>query len=360
MADLAVTKDTPFVEADDTFHTLSDDPYEVETNWWCLNWPGRRMGAWLHTGVKPNQKTFTSRIFVWDEKGSDPQRLAYYNLLTDQPMPENPDLRDITFPNGGYRLKMQKPLMDYYVTYADSERNFSIEFEFKAVHPPHRFTPGEPPAMFNPHLDQLGKYTGVMNLAGEKIDIDCWSVRDRTWGPRGGAHSQSQKKEYLEGKYRVRDPGGPIWRQVERERGRGRVQYIFGHTDDQTGFLSFCRPQDGDSKGWSPMNMGWLLKDGTFGRLDKTQSAMKVYRNRDTGWSEHMEVRLADDRGRSMEAEGFAVSYMCENQAGATALMRWEYDGKIGWGEDQDGWNPQHFQKMLRAMRDTGLGQNVA
>src|SRR5262249_23346600 len=46
---------------------------------------------------------------------------------------------------------------------------------------------------------------------------------------------------------------------------------IFGHTDDQTGFLSFVRPQDGDAKGRSPLNMGWLLKDGRFVRLDKTK-----------------------------------------------------------------------------------------
>ena len=52
-----------------------------------------------------------------------------------------------------------------------------------------------------------------------------------------------------------------------------------------------------------------------------------------------------------MEAEGFTVSHMCENAAGSNALMRWEYDGKIGWGEDQDGWRVDHFQKMLRALR---------
>jgi hypothetical protein len=33
--------------------------------------------------------------------------------------------------------------------------------------------------------------------------------------------------------------------------------------------------------------------------------------------------------------------------------MRWEYDGKIGWGEDQDGWRVDHFQKMMRALRAT-------
>ena len=64
-----------------------------------------------------------------------------------------------------------------------------------------------------------------------------------------------------------------------------------------------------------------------------------------------MEVDLVDRTGRSMWAEGAAVSYICEHAAGANALMRWEYDGRIGWGEDQDGWRLDHFRKMLTALR---------
>lgn len=67
-----------------------------------------------------------------------------------------------------------------------------------------------------------------------------------------------------------------------------------------------------------------------------------------------MEVELVDVTGRSMEAEGFAVSHMCEHGTGSNALMRWEFDGKIGWGEDQDGWKPDHFAELVRALRDTG------
>jgi hypothetical protein len=246
---------------------------------------------------------------------------------------------------------MLKSLMDYHVGYQDRDADFALDVEHRSVHPPRRFTPGEAPAMHNPHLDQLGRITGELTLHGERIPIDCYSVRDRTWGPRGGHHSQSQKPEYMRGDYRVARPGGSRWREIERERGRGRIQYIFGHTDDRTGFLSFVRPQDGDAHGWSPMNVGWLLKDGVFQRLDKTKSSTRNYRDPRTGWSAHMEVDMTDVTGRTMQAEGFAVSYMSENATGANALMRWEYEGKIGWGEDQDGWRLDHFTKMLRALR---------
>ena len=350
---MQITEDTPFSPEDDCYHTLTVNPFDLETNWWCFNIPERKIGCWVHAAYYPNGNKVRWRLFVWDERGADPARLAYYKVMDDVPMPENPDLRDITFPQGGYSLKMLKPLMDYELTYADPERDFALEFTFRACHPPHRFTPGEAPCVNNPHIDQLGKYEGTLTLFGERIPINCWSVRDRTWGPREGHHSSSQKSIYVRGGTKVLHPGGPKWREIERQRGKGRIQYIFGHTDDQTGFLSFVRPQDGDAKGRSPLNMGWLLKDGRFTRLDKEKSWMKNYRDHKTGWSQHMEVMLVDREGRSMEAEGFAVSHMCEHGSGANALMRWEYDGKTGWGEDQDGWRIGHFTEMLEALRAT-------
>lgn len=346
-----ITRDTPFSAEDDGYHQPTDNPLDLETNWWAFNVAERRIGGWLHAAYYPNRSTVTWRVFVWDDKGADPSRLAYYKKVEDAPMPADPDLRNITFPQGGYKLKMLTPLMDYHVTYQDAERHFGIEFEHRSVHPPHRFTPGEAPCLTNPHIDQLGRMTGILTLHGERIAIDCFSVRDRTWGPREGAHAASQKPEYVRGETSVLHRGGPRWREIERERGRGRIEYIFGHTDASTGFLSFVRPQDGDAKGWSPLNMGWLLKDGIFTRLDKTKSAMRNYRNKDSGWSEHMEVMLVDESGRSMEAEGFAVSHMCEHGSGANALFRWEYDGKVGWGEDQDGWRVPHFSRLVQALR---------
>ena len=343
-----ITRDTPFTAEDDRYHKLSDNPLDLETNWWAINIPERRIGIWLHAAYYPNRDMVRSRVFAWDPSGYDPSRLLYYRN-TEDAMPPEPDLRDIQFPNGGYSLKVVKPLMEYRVEYFDPDANFGVEFDFVAAHPPHRFTPGEPPAMHNPHIDQLGRFTGMLTLRGEKIPIDCWSVRDRTWGPREGAHASSQK--YKDRPTKILHPGGPRWREIERERGRGRIQYIFGHADDQTGFLSFVRPQDGDTQGRSPLNMGWLLKDGKFGRIDKTRSWMKNWRSVQTGFSEHMEALIVDEDGRSMEAEGQSFAHMSEHGNGSNALMRWEFDGRTGWGEDQDGWKNDHFARMLRALR---------
>ncbi len=342
--------DAPFTPEDDRYHALSDDPYETETNWWSFNIPDRKIGGWIHTPYYPNRKTVTWRIFVWDDQGYDPARLAYYKRVEEAPMPDDPDLRDITFPKGGYSLKVLEPCMKYQLSYADSERNFGLEFIHTGAHPPHRFQPGEPPFIQTPHFDQLGHVQGVLTLRGEKIPIDCWSVRDRTWGPRGGPYAAS-RKVYADDASRLLHAGGPRWRRIERERGRGRIQYIFGHAGPDAGFLGFVRVQDGEASGWAPMNVGWLLKDGVFGRLDKSRSSMINFRDHRTGWSSHMQVDLADDLGRTLEVEGASVSRMSEQGYGVNQLMRWEFDGKVGWGEDQDVWNGPHFIRMLDALR---------
>lgn len=342
-----------FTEADDCYHRLSDDPYETETNWWSWNVPERRIGGWIHTPYYPNRKTVTSRIFCWDGEGTDPAHMAYYRKVEEAPMPGTPDLRDITFPGIGYRLKMLDPGMKYHLQYVDKERDFGLDFIFTGAHRPRRFEPGEPPFLQTPHYDQLGRVEGTLRLRGEAIRLDCWSVRDRTWGPRGGPYAQSRKQSYASDLDRVRHPGGPRWREIERERGRGRIQYIFGHADGTSGFLGFVRPQDGTADGWSPMNGGYLLRDGQVGDLDGSKSRMRSFRDPSTGWTSHFEVSLLDRAGRAMTVEGMSVSRMSEAGYGTNQLVRWEFDGRIGWGEDQDVWNPRHFTRMLDALRAT-------
>ncbi|WP_245717787.1 DUF7065 domain-containing protein [Nocardia miyunensis] len=207
MTSMTVTdQNVPFLPEDDTYHRLSDDPYETETTWWSLNVPERGIGSWLHVAYLPNQGTVIWRVFVWDPRGADPGRLAYYKNSGPLPMAGNADLRDIVFPAGGFSVETLTPTMDYHVGYADPEGNFSIEFEHRSVHAPQRFIPGEPPALYSPHFDQLGHITGELVLDGEKIAIDCHSVRDRTWGPRGGHHDSSRKKSMSPGRIRCASP----------------------------------------------------------------------------------------------------------------------------------------------------------
>src|SRR3546814_5290391 len=185
-----------------------------------------------------------------------------------------------------------------------------------------------------------------MTLRGERSRIDGIGVRDRTWGPRGGPNAASTKS-YASDLDRVKQPGGARWREIERERGRGRIQYIFGHRRDGTGFLGFVRVADGGADGWAPMNAGWIRRDGQFGGLDAARSRMRSFRNPKTGWSTHMQVELVDEHGRDMVSAGFVVSTMSEAGYGVNQLMRWDIDGGIGWGERSE----EHSSEVQSLMR---------
>lgn len=354
-----VTADTPFLPADDNFHVSPDDnPFWAETTWWSFNVPERRLGGWLHAQFNTTRGTVTWRVYVWDPSGARSDELRYFRMESEVPMDDpTPDLRRITIPGGGFSVEMLRPLRDYRVEFSDLQADFAVRFTFEGVHDPRRYTPGEPPFMEHTHLDQLGHVVGELVLSGERIPIDCYSIRDRSWAPRGGPSPANKtpaggvSAKGADEASRVRHPGGPLWRQIERERGRGRIQYIFGHAGPATGFLAFVRVADGDAQGWSPLNHGWLLRDGHFELLDKSASRMRNYRDPLTGWSSHMQVRLTDRSGRTMDAEGHTVSHICERAGGSTALMRWDFDGVIGWGEDQDIWHPKHFTRMLDALQ---------
>ncbi len=353
-----VTADTPFTPADDDFHRSPDDnPYWAETTWWSFNVPERKLGGWLHAQFNTTRGTVTWRVYVWDDSGAGADEVRYFRMESEVPMQEpTPDLRRIAIPGGGFSVTMLRPLRDYRIEYTDASAGFAVRLMFAGVHDPRRYTPGEPPFMEHTHLDQLGHVTGELTLDGDTVPIDCFSIRDRSWAPRGapsparGTPAGSVSARGVDEQSRVRHPGGPRWREIERERGRGRIQYIFGHAGADLGFLAFARVADGDAQGWSPLNHGWLLRDGRFERLDKSTSRMRNFRDPVTGWSAHMDVRLTDLSGRTMDAEGFTVSHICERGGGSTALMRWEFDGRIGWGEDQDIWHPKHFARMLEAM----------
>ena len=62
MSDQAeITEDTPFVEEDDNYHRAVDDPFWVETTWWCFNIPERHLGMWLHAGYHTNRSPTVPR-----------------------------------------------------------------------------------------------------------------------------------------------------------------------------------------------------------------------------------------------------------------------------------------------------------
>lgn len=311
--------DQVFGPEDDNFHPHSDDWWETETCWFSFNVPERAMGGWFYGYIRPNMNLSGGGFFVWDASATTTWELPYYKYSFAQPLPPQRDLRDFAFPEN-YRIKMLKPLDQYHLSYQD-RKLVAIDIEHHAIMPPHPFRHGAPPFDKSPHFDQSGRIVGEMTLHGERIKIDCFSVRDRSWGPRIDHRS-------------------------------GRIGYSFATADAKNGFCLFSRSAQVGADGLEPVNHGYLLADGRKSQILK--GWRRLERDPRRNWVTRVEVEAEDQDGRKLLADGRAVSRMMLPTARGIScytLLSWTLNGAQAWGEDQDVWRNDQWSAAMRKAR---------
>ena len=99
---------------------------------------------------------------------------------------------------------------------------------------------------------------------------------------------------------------------------------------------------------------GYLMRGGEWSNLVSGQRTVE----RDAhGRPATVRVDAVDELGRVLEAQGTTVSrqvftsypdMFCWN-----SLARWEYDGRVAWGEDQDIWHPRTWRDFARQIGAT-------
>src|SRR5262249_51220211 len=118
------------------------------------------------------------------------------------------------------------------------------------------------------HFDQPGRMTGTVRLDGEQLDIDCYSLRDRTWG--------HQRFDQL-------PPGDYLWA-------------IASPTDNWHAITLEDRPGGPDR-----VVDGYLVRDGIVAPL--VSGSREVVARR-SGRPTHILFEAVDNLGRHIEAEG--------------------------------------------------------
>ena len=72
-------------------------------------------------------------------------------------------------------------------------------------------------------------------------------------------------------------------------------------------------------------------------------------------WPTRVFVEATDSLGRNLEAVGECVNRLSFTNIpwmfNWCSLTRWEYDGVVGWGEDQDVWHLDAWRRWIRARR---------
>ncbi len=316
--------------ADDDFHDeeLTDRWWETETCWFSWNVPERNLGGWTYCQARPNADICNGGAWVWDDTAAYPWELAYRAEYSGLQLPPRParDMRDFEWPNGVH-VRVIEPLTTYAVHYSDPGA-LEVDVTFEAIMAPNLHPDGVVPFFKGAHFDQAGHVTGTMVLHGEKIPIDCYSVRDRSWGPRPQGRPKPKPHAAAE--------SGASGTAAGAGTGAGAGAGSFGGVG-----YSFCAAGPGEA--WltyavpgpevEPISCGFLLRGGVYGHI--LAGERRVTFDAETGWPLSIELEAVDEFDRRLSVRGDAVSRHWRGHGG-DSLMHWRWDGGVeGWGEDQ-------------------------
>ncbi len=303
-----------FTAGDDGFHfgEMGEDWWATETAWFSFHHPERKLGGWFYTMARPNIGTIAGGAWIWDDSAHLPWEVLYSANYSALEIPVGQDLTDIRLPTG-VSIKVIEPCMSYALGYEDAER-LQATLRFDAVMPPEPLTAVGSTFGSAHHFDQLGRVSGELLLHGERIDIDCLAMRDRTWGRRP-------------------------------ENRPRQAAYVTGAVRADHGFLAVTnvRPE-GDFIAY-----GFLRRDGYTTSLKHGER--HVERDSEHGWTTRVVLSATDMEGRELHAVGTPVSRMFINRhtfIDLNSLIRWEIDGEIAWGEEQDMWPVHRWARMRR------------
>jgi hypothetical protein len=300
---------------DDALHiaAMSGRWWETETAWFSFHHPERRLGGWLYTMVRPNIGTVAGGAWVWDDTACLPWDVRYSANYTALQLAADTDLRDVTLPTG-VSIRVVEPTETYALGYADGDR-LQVQLQFDAVMPPEPLAAVGSTFGSAHHFDQFGRVTGHIVVGGERIEIDCLAMRDRTWGPRP-------------------------------ENRPRQAAYVTGAASADHAFLAVTNTTpDRD-----PIAYGFLRRDGRTVSLAAGERT--VVRDEQRGWVEQITITATDLAGRALHAVGTPVSRMIIDRhtfIDINSLIRWDIGGETAWGEDQDMWPVHTFAATRRA-----------
>ena len=292
---------------DDAFHPPeSDDPSWIETMWFPFFVPETALSASVRVRVSPNQGEIEATVAGW----TGASKGLFGDRITER-LDGAPDLRRLVL---GDRLRIEclAPLSRYRLTHEGPHSALALEFE--AILPPNPVPPEASPGMFAGHFEQSGRVTGRLTMHGRDIDVDSYTIRDRSWGPR---HMPE----------------------------RLRLGNAYATAEDFA-FFAYIKPgEDGRER----VNHGYLFEDGVEAALVDGVRETTL----EGGLPVAVRLEARDAAGRTLEIAGECVNTMASNAGNGVYavlnLVRWQGGAAVRWGENHDVWSEADWLAAGRA-----------
>jgi hypothetical protein len=306
-----------YSDTDDLLHREMNsrvtDPALTETQFLGFSVPEAGIHAVNYLWVHPNLELLTGGVWAW--QGFKQHQLAaelfdMRQFMTDEPIRKG-DLADYELPMG-YRVRVLQPLEKIHIAYDDPARDNSFDVTYTAIMPPAMVASGN-------HFDQAMRTEGQVTLRGRHHRIDGYTVRDRSWG-----------------EVRSEDPRAlPPVHWLTGVFGDDFAVHMMGVEDPSAGPI--WRSAFPDADGLTAINRGWIWRNGELTGL--ASSRLTTRWNLDTGHPAGHTLQITDTNGFEMSLVG-TITATCSwntwsNVHMLISLCRWEYDGRVAWGDSQ-------------------------
>jgi hypothetical protein len=297
-------------------NALVKDDSLTETQYFGFCVPEQCIHGYGYMWHHPNLRVVTGGIFVW--RGHTPSMVHallcdFRTFMRDDVLAN--DLHEYRLANG-YGVKMVEPLRRHHVTYADPERKQSIDLHYEAVSPPVMFGDGN-------HFEQAMRVEGEIVLRGTRYPVECFTVRDRSWGkPRPENNLAIPPISWMQAVFN--SDFAINCTMFDQASSSPELRGTLALPDDKT------------------LNSGWIYRDGKVGRV--VSARKRVARVPENHRVIYAEIEVTDDLGRTVNTHGRSIASVLyspwHNIYAPMALMRWECEGLVAYGDYQEGvWN---------------------
>jgi hypothetical protein len=291
---------------DDRYHERDDDPYWNESTWFSISLPERGIEGYIYNWHRPNMGFCCVGPTFWDTETTTIEDALHHDVHWIQHIPDG-EFMDASYP-AGLTIERLDPGRSFRFTY--DQKGCAFDLTYEAFCAPHEF---------GAHFEQPGRMTGTLTLAGSQIDVDCWAMRDRSWGHR--------------------DLG------VDTPQG----DYLWGIGDEKEAFHVMSIWDGSENK----VITGYLLRDGIMSDLVSGRTWTEGRRR--SLQADRIFVEAEDAQGRRLEVEGqnrnTLIWTMYPRMVCALGQTEWSVDGRQVWGEQQQFWSSTMARDLLRQGR---------
>lgn len=302
----------------------------TETQYFGFSVPEAEIHGFLYLWYHPHLKVVGAGPMV--AKGIKNLSLACELIDYQSYLPEdqlNGGLTGFKLSNG-YSVEMLEPGRIFQVRYEDAPRGNLIDLRYTAVSDILMW-PGDK------HFEQVMKVEGQLKLRGQSYDVGGYNVRDRSWG-------EARLENSL--------PGPPIgWMTGVFDEKLAFNVTAFDHPD-----LEPLWKDDFAVDRAKLFKFGWLILDGE--RVAVQDARTKTVYDPETMMPTGCEAHVVDVAGREYHFSGQVTAgapiHPFPNNRAPICLVRWEYEGRTGWGDLQQSQGNDFLMRYLGANRAGG------